>query len=104
MHSIILAQRQDVMEFSISESMNLLHQTNIREDNTLKIRQAAPSEFIWVTSQIYQDKRLNKFVWEKMFEIMEMKNDIRTAELSTYIYNYESVMYRRNVIRDESCS
>ena len=85
MHLIILVQRQDVMALSISESMHRIYQVNSRGDNTLKVRQADPSECIWVTSQIHEDERLHKFVWQKMFEIMEMENDVRTAELSTYI-------------------
>ena len=62
MHLITLAQRQDVMAFFISESMNLLCQTNNRGDNTLKVKQASPNESIWVTTQIHQDERLHKFV------------------------------------------
>jgi hypothetical protein len=80
------------MAFFTSESINYLYQANSRGENTLKIRQAAPSECIWVTSQVYEDERLQQFVWGKMCEIMEMENDIRTAELSTYVCNFERLI------------
>ena len=68
------------MIFFISESMNFLYQINNRENNILKIKQASSNEFIWVITQIHQDECLYKFVWEKMIEILEMKNDIRVIE------------------------
>lgn len=52
----------------------------------------APSECIWVTSQVYENERLQKYVWERMCEIMEMENDVRAAELSTYVCNFERLI------------
>lgn len=80
------------MAFFILEGINYLYQANNRGENTLKVRQTAPNECIWVTSQVYEDERLQKYVWEKMCEIMEMENDVRAAELSMYIYNFERLI------------
>ena len=48
----------------------------------------APEGSIWITSQIHQDKNFQNFVWDKIIQIMERENEIRVAEVSTYVYNF----------------